>query len=94
MTAPAVTPVNNAAAAPASKNTLSIVAFVLSLLGFNVIAVVLGFVGLSQIKKTGQGGRGLALAAIIIGFVSLVLGTIFVIAAVAAAANAGLSVEY
>ncbi|NQX29573.1 DUF4190 domain-containing protein [Microbacteriaceae bacterium VKM Ac-2854] len=58
-------------------NILSIVGFVLSLLGFNVVAIVLGFIGLNQVKTTGERGRGLALAAIIIGIVSIVLGILF-----------------
>jgi hypothetical protein len=68
---PAATP------APSEKwNVLSIVAFVIVFFGFSVISIILGFVGLNQIKKTGERGRGLALAAIIIGFVSIVLGII------------------
>ncbi|MDQ0577023.1 DUF4190 domain-containing protein [Agromyces albus] len=83
MTTPAPAPVP-AQSAPAEKwNVLSIVAFVLSLVGFNVIAIVLGFIGLNQVKKTGERGRGLALAAIIIGFVSLVFIIIWVIAGIA-----------
>lgn len=67
-------------AAPAEKwNILSIVGFVLSILGFNIIAIILGFIGLSQIKKTGERGRGLAIAAIIIGFASIVIGIIVAI---------------
>ncbi|MBS1674651.1 MAG: DUF4190 domain-containing protein, partial [Actinobacteria bacterium] len=54
-------------------NVLSVVGFVLSILGFNIIAIILGAVSLSQIKKTGQRGRGFALAAIWIGAISLVV---------------------
>ena len=75
-------------------NVLSIVAFVISLLGFNIIAVILGFIGLSQIKKTGERGRGLALWAIILGFVSIVIGIIFWIVFVAViAANPNVTVN-
>ena len=67
--------------APTEKwNVLSIVGFVLSLIGFNVVAIILGFIGLSQVKKTGEKGRGLAIAAIIIGFASIVIGIIVFIA--------------
>lgn len=78
-----------AQSAPAGDkwNVLSIVGFVLSLLGFNIVAIVLGFIGLSQVKKTGERGRGLALAAIIIGFVSIVLGIILTIVFVSVALN-------
>lgn len=75
--APAAQP---APAVPAEKwNVLSIVGFVLSLVGFSVISIILGFIGLSQIKKTGERGRGLAIAAIIIGFASIVIGIIVAI---------------
>ncbi|SFR90519.1 protein of unknown function [Agromyces sp. CF514] len=66
--------------APSEKwNVLSIVGFVLSIIGFNVVAIVLGFIGLNQVKKTGERGRGLALAAVIIGFASIVIGIILTI---------------
>ena len=58
---------------------LSIVGFVLSFFGFSLISIVMGFIGLSQIKKTGERGRGFALAAIIIGFASIVIGIIVAI---------------
>jgi hypothetical protein len=79
MTTPAPAPVP-APSAPAEKwNVLSIVGFVLSIIGFNIVAIVLGFIGLSQVKKTGERGRGLAIAAIIIGFASIVIGIILTI---------------
>jgi hypothetical protein len=69
-----------APAAPAEKwNVLSIVGFVLSFFGFSLVSIILGFIGLSQIKRTGERGRGLALAAIIIGFASIVIGIIVAI---------------
>ena len=87
MSESAAVPTTSAAATGAPWNVLSIVGFVLSLVGFNVIAVILGFIGLSQVKKNGQRGRGFALAAIIIGLVSLVLFVILIIVASIAAAN-------
>jgi len=95
MTASAPSPVPAQQSAPTEKwNVLSIVAFVLSLVGFNIIAIVLGFIGLSQVKKTGERGRGLALAAVIIGFVSIVIGIIVFIAVFATmAANPNITVE-
>jgi len=56
----------------------------------NLVGVILGFVALSQIKRTGEQGRGLAIAAIVIGFISLVLGIIIsisVFASLGAAMN-------
>ncbi|SEB50335.1 protein of unknown function [Paramicrobacterium humi] len=73
------------APAPQDKwNVLAIVSFVGSLIGFSIIAAILGFVSLSQIKKTGEKGRGLAIAAVIIGIVSVVIQIIVVIAVIAA----------
>ena len=60
-------------------NVLSVVAFVLSLVGFNVIAIILGAIGLSQVKSKGERGRGFALAAIWIGAISIVLFIIILI---------------
>ena len=69
---PAQQPAAAPAPAPAEKwNVLSIIAFIIVFFGFSVISIILGFIGLSQIKKTGERGRGLALWAIILGFVSI-----------------------
>jgi hypothetical protein len=71
-------------------NTMAIVGFILAFF-INIVGVILGFVALSQIKRTGEQGRGLAIAAIIIGLAEIVLGIIFTIIIVAslgvAAAN-------
>lgn len=40
--------------------------------------IIMGFIARNQIKTSGQGGNGLALAAIIIGIVSIVLGVLVV----------------
>lgn len=70
-------------------NVLAIVAFIATFF-ISILGIILGFIALSQIKRTGEQGRGLALAAIIIGFVALALGiiiSIVVIAAIAANPN-------
>lgn len=87
MSESAAVPTSSSAATDAPWNVLSIVGFVLSLVGFNVIAVILGFIGLSQVKKTGQRGRGFAIAAIIIGLLSLIIFIIVIIAVTIAAAS-------
>lgn len=76
------------AAVPAAPktNVLAIVSLVISILGFNVIAIILGAIALNQIKKTGENGRGLAIAGIIIGAVSLVIVIIVIIASIAVVA--------
>jgi hypothetical protein len=73
-TTPAYTP------APAAKtNVLSIVSLVTSILGISLVGVITGHIGLSQIKKTGESGRGLALAGVIIGYIGLVIGLLWVV---------------
>ena len=52
-------------------NTLAIVTLILGILGFNIIAVILGFVSLSQIKKTGEQGRVMAIIGLILGFIGV-----------------------
>jgi membrane protease YdiL (CAAX protease family) len=93
--APAPQPAATPAPAPGEKwNILSVIAFIIVFFGFSLISIILGFIGLNQIKKTGERGRGLALWAIILGFVSIVLGIIFWIVFVAViAANPDVTVN-
>ncbi|WP_231939652.1 DUF4190 domain-containing protein [Brevibacterium siliguriense] len=44
-----------------------------------VLAVIFGHVGLGQIKRTGEEGRGQAIAGLIIGYVTIALGLIMAI---------------
>ena len=90
-----VPPQPSAAPAPVEKwNVLSIIAFIIVFFGFSLISIILGFIGLNQIKKTGERGRGLAIWAIVLGFVSIVIGIIFWIVFVAViAANPNVSVN-
>lgn len=77
------------AAAATSTNVLSIIALISAFVLPFVVPVVLGHISLSQIKRTGEGGRGLALAAVIIGYVEIaawVLFFIFLIAVIGFAA--------
>ncbi|MDR6906729.1 hypothetical protein J2X63_002415 [Agromyces sp. 3263] len=79
---------------PATKtNTLAIVSLVASIAGIvilwgigSIAAVICGHISLSQIKKTGEQGRGMALAGLIIGYAGIVLAIIGVIVAVALSA--------
>lgn len=59
-------------------NNLAVASLVLSIIGLccgigSIVGIVLGFVARNQIKTSGQSGDGMALAGIIIGFVTLVL---------------------
>ena len=74
-----------------STNVLAIVAFVCSFV-VALAGIICGHIALSQIKRTGEGGRGLAVAAVIIGYCSVALTALLVffwIVLLAAAATAG-----
>jgi uncharacterized membrane protein len=70
-------------------NGLAVASFVCSAVGIVpfffgvtcVVGIVLGFVALSQVKKTGgaQEGRGLALAGVIVGFALIAIFALLVI---------------
>ena len=67
---------------------------ILSLVGafvFSLAGLVLGIIALKQIKQTGEQGRGLALAGIIISSIAIVLAIIYVIVIVAVIGSAGMS---
>ncbi|MFT4231227.1 MAG: DUF4190 domain-containing protein [Leucobacter sp.] len=66
-----------AAPQQAPTNTLAIIAFVGSFF-VSLVGIICGHIALGQIKKTGERGRGFALAGTIIGYVALV-GTILAI---------------
>lgn len=80
-------------------NTMALVGFILSLAGFvtgitAIPGIVLGHIGLHQIKRTGEAGHGLGVAALIIGYIQVglwflaaVAGIIFLIIVAIAAAN-------
>lgn len=69
----------------AKTNTLAIVALI-SVFFINLLGIILGHIALNQIKTTGEGGRGLALAAVIIGYASVVIGIIVLIVVLGSAA--------
>lgn len=61
-------------------NTLSILALVFGVLG-SVLGIVFGHVALSQIKRTGEAGRGLAIAGLVVGYLQLGIGVLILIIA-------------
>lgn len=63
-------------------NTMAIAALVSSLV-FAPLGIVFGHLALMQIKRTGDEGRGLAVASLVIGYVVTVLGALFLILVVA-----------
>lgn len=70
----------------AKTNTLAIIALVSSFF-ISLLGVILGHVALNQIKTTGEGGRGLAIAALVIGYLSMAFAVILIIVVTAAGAS-------
>lgn len=58
----------------ARTNGLAIAAFVMSLLGFGFIGAIMGHVAMGNIRRTGEAGNGLAIAAVVIGWVAFAIG--------------------
>ena len=72
-------------------NTLAVVSLVASLatlvLGVTaIVGVITGHMALGQIKRTGEGGRGMAVAGLIIGYVFVGFGVLAIVVGVIAAA--------
>lgn len=63
----------------APTNTLAIMALVFGVVGSGIVAVVLGHIARSQIRRTGEGGSGIALAGIILGYAVSILWIILII---------------
>jgi hypothetical protein len=85
-------------------NTLAIISLIASLAGIfivpfigQIVGVITGHMGLKQIKERGENGRGLALAGLIIGYVTLaltIIATIVLIIVFVAAVNSGSYSDY
>lgn len=65
-------------------NTLAIASLVASLVGLvcgigSIVGIVLGTVAVNQIKQTRQQGYGLAIAGIVVGIATLVVGIVFLL---------------
>jgi len=68
------------AGAPVAKwNVLSIVSLVTSVIGLSLVGIITGHISMSQIKKTGEQGRVLAIIGLVLGYIGFVVGIIFVI---------------
>lgn len=71
-----------------SLNVLAIVGFILAFF-VSIAAVVCGHIALSQIKRTGERGHGLALAGVIIGYAGIAFGILYLIFFISVFAIAG-----
>jgi hypothetical protein len=103
--APAAAPAATATPAPGGArktNGLAVAALVLVLLGLfipglGLVGIILAIVALVQLKKTGEGGKGLAIAALVIAIAEIIIGTIILFAVIfavqKAAKDAGVNVN-
>jgi hypothetical protein len=71
----------------AKTNTLAIVALIVSLVQCipivsPVAAVILGHIAMKQIRERSEGGRGLAIAALILGYLGLVVWIVLLVSGV------------
>jgi peptidyl-prolyl cis-trans isomerase B (cyclophilin B) len=80
---------------PASLNDLAVIALIASCVGLSIPGLVMGHLAMRQIKRSGDSGRGIALAAIIIGYavtvivlLSIVAFVVFMIAVLSTASDA------
>ncbi|WP_243695366.1 DUF4190 domain-containing protein [Agromyces protaetiae] len=80
------------APAPAAQktNVLAIVSLVTAFF-VSLAAVITGHIALNQIKKTGESGRGLAIAGLVLGYLGLAFGLIWIIIVVIALASGGVT---
>src|SRR5262249_56182008 len=52
-----------------------------------ILAIVFGFVSMQQVKRSGEAGRGLALAGVILGFAGIGIVGLFILIGIAAIHN-------
>jgi peptidyl-prolyl cis-trans isomerase B (cyclophilin B) len=77
---------------PQPTNTLAIASLVCAFL-FAPLGIVFGHISLSQIKKTGEEGRGLAVAGLVIGYIITALTILVVVLSVLFVIAVGRSLE-
>jgi zinc transporter ZupT len=68
---------------PRGTNTSAILALVFGIAG-GLLGIIFGHIALSQIKRTGEEGRGLAIAGLVLGYIGLAAGIVFIIIGVVA----------
>jgi hypothetical protein len=84
MTDPVLPPPYQPVPVGGRTNTLAIVALILGIV-VPIGGIICGPIALGQIKRTGEGGRGLALAGLIIGIAFTVIGIVVEVAIFASA---------
>lgn len=75
--ASSTTPSTSAGTSPRATNTAAVLALVFGI-GGGVLGVVFGHLALSQIRRTGEAGRGMAIAGLVLGYIgcALILGAV------------------
>ena len=77
---------------PRATSGLAIASLVCAILGLSIPAVICGHMARSRIRETGEGGDGLAVAGLVIGYLGIIVWTLFIIGGVAFTVHMGQSV--
>ncbi len=71
------------ALAVSSTNSAAVISLVAGILGWSLlpvvatpVAIILGHIARGQIKRTGQGGDGFAIAGLVLGYIQVMLGVV------------------
>jgi len=67
-------------------NGLAIAALVTGIIGASVLAIIFGHISMNQIKNRNEGGKGMAIAGLVLGYVFLGIQIIWIFVLIAAAA--------
>lgn len=70
-------------ASTGQTNGLAIASLVTAILGVSIAAIICGHMAIGQIDRTNEGGRGLAVAGLIIGYLTLALQLLVLLTVVA-----------
>lgn len=70
-------------APPSRTNGLAIATLVLGICGFALIPIILGHIALAQIRARHQGGGGMAIAGLVLGYLTLAGYAVLVVVLVA-----------
>lgn len=75
---PGHTPGYAAYPAQPMTNTLAVVSLITAILGISIVAVITGHIALSKLKTSGEQGKGLAIAGLVIGYVGIAAASLTV----------------
>jgi Domain of unknown function (DUF4190) len=74
--------------APVQKtNGLSIAALITGLFGVSILGIIFGHIALSRINTRNEGGKGMAIAGLVLGYLGTAAWLFWIIAISAAVAN-------